>query len=67
MVHAAEVASAPRPGDRDGLREDGSVDHLRHSAWSIDVLPLRDDRLAAVTSLLGGGHFRLFDLPEVLV
>ncbi|QUQ66466.1 sigma-70 family RNA polymerase sigma factor [Kutzneria sp. CA-103260] len=34
-----------------------------HRAWSITVLTLRDDRIAALTSFLGGEHFARFDLP----
>jgi len=34
-------------------------------AWSIDVLTVRDDRIAAITSFIGTEHFTAFDLPEV--
>ncbi|TQS44674.1 sigma-70 family RNA polymerase sigma factor [Cryptosporangium phraense] len=33
------------------------------AAWSITVLTLRGDRIAAVTSFLGAEHFRVFGLP----
>jgi RNA polymerase sigma-70 factor (ECF subfamily) len=45
------------------LRRDGDGPHL---AWSVTVLTLRDDRIAALTSFLGDEHFALFDLPNAL-
>ncbi|MBN9176969.1 MAG: sigma-70 family RNA polymerase sigma factor [Microbacterium sp.] len=34
-----------------------------HEAWSITVLGLRDDRVAAITSFLGADCFDIFQLP----
>lgn len=34
-------------------------------AWSIDVLTVCDDRIAAITSFIGAEHFAAFGLPEV--
>ena len=45
------------------LRPDGDGPHL---AWSITVLTLRQDRIAALTSFLGAEHFELFSLPNAL-
>ena len=38
----------------------------RYEAWSIDVLTLRGDRVAAVTSFIGAEHFPAFGLPAAL-
>ncbi|MEV6866492.1 sigma-70 family RNA polymerase sigma factor [Streptosporangium subroseum] len=45
------------------LRHDDTGPHL---AWSIDVLTLRDGRIAEVTSFIGPGHFAPFGLPSSL-
>ncbi|HEY8720730.1 sigma-70 family RNA polymerase sigma factor [Pengzhenrongella sp.] len=37
-----------------------------HVAWSIDVLTLRGERIAAVTSFIGPDHFALLGLPASL-
>jgi RNA polymerase sigma-70 factor, ECF subfamily len=37
-----------------------------HTAWSIDVLTLRGDRIAAVTSFIGAEHHARFGLPASL-
>lgn len=37
-----------------------------HTAWSITVLTLRDERIAEITSFLGAEHFTAFGLPAVL-
>ena len=37
-----------------------------HRPWSINVLTLRSDRIAAVTSFIGAEHFPAFDLPASL-
>ncbi|WP_166352491.1 sigma-70 family RNA polymerase sigma factor [Phytoactinopolyspora limicola] len=42
------------------LAADGST---TYTAWSIDVLTLHDDRIAAITSFIGAGHFSAFGLP----
>ncbi|MEU4242176.1 RNA polymerase subunit sigma-70 [Actinoplanes sp. NPDC026619] len=34
-------------------------------AWAIDVLTVRDNRIAAITSFIGAGHFAAFGLPGV--
>ncbi len=34
-------------------------------AWSIDVLTVRHDRIAAITSFIGTEHFTAFALPDV--
>lgn len=41
-------------------------DAAAHLAWSIDVLTLRADRIAEVTSFIGLGHFASFGLPTSL-
>ncbi|CAM3394527.1 sigma-70 family RNA polymerase sigma factor [Kibdelosporangium persicum] len=40
--------------------------YLDGRAWSINVLTLRDGRIAAITSFLGPEHFQRFDLPASL-
>ena len=37
-----------------------------HRAWSINVLTLRGDRIAEVTSFIGPEHFAPFGLPAAL-
>jgi RNA polymerase sigma-70 factor (ECF subfamily) len=37
-----------------------------HIAWSIDVLTLRGERIAEITSFLGRDHFASFGLPDVM-
>ncbi|WP_425501202.1 sigma-70 family RNA polymerase sigma factor [Phytoactinopolyspora alkaliphila] len=37
-----------------------------HQAWSINVLALRGDRIAEITSFVGAEHFRVFELPDSL-
>jgi RNA polymerase sigma-70 factor (ECF subfamily) len=37
-----------------------------YTAWSIDVLTVRGDRIAAVTSFIGAEHFPAFGLPADL-
>jgi RNA polymerase sigma-70 factor (ECF subfamily) len=34
--------------------------------WSINVLTVRDGRIAGITSFLGGAHFAAFGLPDAL-
>jgi len=34
-----------------------------HLAWSIDVLTLRGDHVAALTAFIGPEHFEAFGLP----
>ncbi|MEU7526381.1 sigma-70 family RNA polymerase sigma factor [Saccharothrix sp. NPDC042600] len=45
------------------LRRDGEE---VHTAWSITVLALRDDKIAELTSFIGPEHFELFALPPTL-
>ncbi|MDH2425652.1 sigma-70 family RNA polymerase sigma factor [Sphaerisporangium sp. TRM90804] len=45
------------------LRDDAAGAHL---AWSVNVLTLRDDRIAEITSFIGPGHFPPFGLPVSL-
>ncbi len=44
-------------------RDDGTGSY---AAWSLDVLTLRGDRIAAVTSFVGAEHFPAFGLPVEL-
>ncbi|WP_406036634.1 sigma-70 family RNA polymerase sigma factor [Micromonospora sp. NBC_00898] len=37
-----------------------------HLPWSIDVLTLRDGRIAEITSFVDGAHFAAFGLPDAL-
>ncbi|MEU8078945.1 sigma-70 family RNA polymerase sigma factor [Catellatospora citrea] len=37
-----------------------------HAAWSVNVLTLRDDRIAEVTAFIGAEHFTRFGLPAAL-
>lgn len=41
----------------------GMTPDSEHTAWSINVLTLRGDRIAAVTSFIGPEHFNLLGLP----
>ena len=43
----------------------GDDDH-EHRAWAVNVLTLREDRIADVTSFIGADHFALFGLPPAL-
>ncbi|WP_433786204.1 sigma-70 family RNA polymerase sigma factor [Actinomycetospora sp. CA-101289] len=52
------VASYRRPPD--------APPDAPHTAWSIDVLTLRGDRIAAVTSFIGAEHHARFGLPASL-
>ena len=45
------------------LRDDGTGQYL---PWSIDVLTLRDGRIAEITSFIGAEHFALLGLPAAL-
>jgi RNA polymerase sigma-70 factor (ECF subfamily) len=45
------------------LRDDRTREYL---PWSIDVLTLRDDRIAEITSFIGPEHFALLGLPASL-
>jgi RNA polymerase sigma-70 factor, ECF subfamily len=48
------------------LRPPDAPDDAPHRPWSIDVLTLRGDRIAAVTSFIGAEHHALFGLPPEL-
>ena len=37
-----------------------------HLAWSIDVLTLREERIAEITSFIGAEHHARFGLPPRL-
>ena len=37
-----------------------------HLAWSINVLTLQNERIAAITSFIGAEHFELLGLPTRL-
>lgn len=37
-----------------------------YASWSINVLTLRGDRIAEITSFVGPGHFPPFGLPASL-
>jgi RNA polymerase sigma-70 factor (ECF subfamily) len=37
-----------------------------HVAWSIDVLTLRGERIAEITSFVGRDHFPSFGLPDAV-
>jgi RNA polymerase sigma-70 factor (ECF subfamily) len=52
------VASYLRPPDAPG--------DAPHQPWSIDVLTLRGERIAGVTSFIGAEHHALFGLPDSL-
>jgi RNA polymerase sigma-70 factor (ECF subfamily) len=41
----------------------GMTPDSEHTAWSITVLTLRDDKIAALTSFIGPEHFALLGLP----
>jgi len=41
-----------------------NTDAGEHVAWSINVLTLRDERIAEVTSFIGREHFVALGLPE---
>jgi len=45
------------------LRRDGET---AHTAWAINVLTLRGDRISDVTAFLGVEHFTRLDLPTVV-
>jgi len=45
------------------LRDDTAA---QHTAWAINVLTLRGDRIAEVTSFIGAAHFAAFGLPTAL-
>ena len=44
----------------------GAAPDQLHTAWSITVLSLRQDRIAALVSFLGAGHAPAFGLPGTL-
>jgi RNA polymerase sigma-70 factor (ECF subfamily) len=48
------------------LRPPDAPPDAPHTAWSIDVLTLRGDRIAAVTSFIGAEHHARFGLPASL-
>ena len=54
------VSANGQPAAASWLRPDGAP---RHTAWSIDVLTVRDGRIAGITSFIGREHFTAFGLP----
>jgi RNA polymerase sigma-70 factor (ECF subfamily) len=56
------VESNAQPAIACYLRRPGEPEHR---AWSISVLTLRADKIAALTSFLGDDHFTAFGLPLV--
>jgi RNA polymerase sigma-70 factor, ECF subfamily len=56
------IAANGQPAVAAYRAEDGGA----YAAWSIDVLTLRGDRIAAVTSFIGAEHFPRFGLPTEL-
>jgi len=57
--HSAVTANG-QPAVASWLDVDGSG---LYTAWSVDVLTLRDDRIAAITSFVGPHHHARFGLP----
>jgi RNA polymerase sigma-70 factor, ECF subfamily len=60
------VTANGQPAVASYLRPPDAPADAPHRPWSIDVLTLRGERIAGVTSFIGAGHHALFDLPEVL-
>ena len=60
--HVETVANG-QPAAASYLRSGDTGPHL---AWSIDVLTVRGDRIAEVTSFVGAEHFTAFGLPAEL-
>lgn len=58
-----DVAANGQPAVAAYLRRDASGPYL---PWSINVLELRGERIAGVTSFVGAEHFTLFGLPGSL-
>ena len=68
-VNAGEVEGVHRLTTANGqpaVAAYRSEDGGPYSAWSIDVLTVRGDRIAAVTSFIGAEHFPPFGLPTEL-
>jgi RNA polymerase sigma-70 factor (ECF subfamily) len=57
------VSANGQPAVASWLRPDGAPEH---TAWSIDVLAVRDGRIAEITSFIGREHFTAFGLPLVV-
>ncbi|MEU6646564.1 sigma-70 family RNA polymerase sigma factor [Saccharomonospora sp. NPDC046836] len=58
-----DVSANGQPAVASYLRRDGAPDHF---AWSINVLTLRGELIAEVTSFIGPDHFESFGLPASL-
>jgi RNA polymerase sigma-70 factor (ECF subfamily) len=57
------------PTNANGQAEVGSYlwnDARAHLGWSVDVLTLRGERIAEITSFIGPDHFALRRLPASL-
>jgi RNA polymerase sigma-70 factor (ECF subfamily) len=60
------VGANGQPALASYLRPPDAPPDAPHTAWSIDVLTLRGDRIAAVTSFIGPEHHARFGLPASL-
>ncbi len=60
------VGANGQPAVAGYLRPPDASPDAPHTAWSIDVLTLRGDRIAAVTSFIGAEHHARFGLPASL-
>ena len=62
---AAPADQRERPARR-GLLPAATTTPARTCAWSINVLTLRGERIAEITSFIGPEHFALLGLPASL-
>ena len=60
------VSANGQPALAGYLRAPDAPDGAPHTPWAIDVLTLRGDRIAAVTSFIGAEHHARFGLPSSL-
>ena len=59
---AVPVTANGQPGVALYLQPPGAT---RFDAWAVNVLGMRDDRIAEVTTFIGPEHFAAFGLPTV--